>query len=195
MPHRPALAQRSSAWLRCALLALGLGGCTFSNRQPEVLGPEPGGSDAAAEGGAGESSAPDAAVSGNAGAAGMQSAGQAGAAGKPAPAPDAGGSGSTGGPAPTLDAGNSPSDDAMTEDAAQVDDITCAFELSACIILDPLNFEACVRTNMERCKLLAADGGVPASPSPACSMQTAQCIMEHPNKAQECLDMQKNCTL
>lgn len=185
---------RPSAWLCCALLAFDLGGCTFSSRQPEALGPEPAGADAAAEGGARDASPvqEDAAVSGSAGAPAMQSAGSTAT---PAPAPDAGGSGSSGSSAPTPDAGTPPSDDASSDDAAPVDDITCAFELSACIILDPLNFEACFRMNMERCKLLAADGGIPKSPSPACSMQTAQCIMQHPDKAQECLDMQESCML
>jgi hypothetical protein len=103
------------------------------------------------------------------------------------------GAGAGGARAPAHDAGTPPASDAAID--ASPDPTLCAFELAECLLLDPLNYEECLRQNMERCGLLAGDASVPAAPSPACSMQTAECIMRMPDKAQECLAMQEMCRL
>ena len=116
----------------------------------------------------------------------------------PAPAPDAGSMTSTptAARAPDADAGAPP---AGNDDAQQAaDDLTCAFEFAGCLLLDPLNYAECARMNADHCDLLAArgpaaDGGT--GPSPACALQTADCIAKRPELVLDCIAMQDQCTL
>lgn len=188
MQHRPPV-----LW---ALAAVALGACAISKQVPEMVGlPEEtadAGSQPTAD--AGSATSKDAATSGNEG--GAVAAGAGGSADMAKPSDDTG-AGGAGARAPAPDAGAPPASDAATAtDASRpIDDTACAFELAECLLLDPLNYEECLRKNMERCGLVADDASLPAAPSPACSMQTAECIARMPDKAQECLDMQETCRL
>lgn len=95
------------------------------------------------------------------------------------------------------DAGSRSTDDAG-DGQQSVDDVTCAFDYSACLLLDPLSYAECTRMSAERCGLFggksgtAADGG--AQPSEACVLEEAECIMNNPADVVTCTAMLNACT-
>lgn len=202
-----ALVRRASVAFAATVLACA---CTISNAEPEMFGPIEEGADAgrmmrdaesraaAPMPAANDPRANDAATSGTpSGSGGMSGQGTAGASGTGTPPRDAGAVGSAGtGSAPAAAADASAPDAGPTPDAdaALADPITCAFDLAGCF-LDPFMYEACLRKYTQRCgDPFAADGGV-SIVSPACAMQTADCIARNPEKSQECLAMQDRCSL
>lgn len=90
-----------------------------------------------------------------------------------------------GAPAPALDAG------------PMLDDPTCAFELSACLLANPLGYAECTRANAEHCALVmdmpAADGGT--QPSPTCAFEAASCLMRNPLQPDVCMAQLEKCML
>lgn len=182
-------------WLRrlrvCLVACASLVACKFDTSAPETF---------AVDGGA---------------AAGRKAA--AAGAGAATPAADSGSGGSSrtaappsANPAGPTRQGNAPANAPTDDDAGRapavdpeqpIDDTECAFEFSACLLANPLDYAACARTNADHCDLLgvngmsttAADGG--AQPSAACSLQLADCVMRMPAQAQACMDMLATCTL
>jgi hypothetical protein len=98
------------------------------------------------------------------------------------------------GPTPATPSAGSTSTVADT-DAGFSDSTACAAELSACINRDPQASSACISTFMEQCGTPLPDAGLPQAPSPACSMQTANCIAQNPSDPQMCFEMEKSCKL
>lgn len=121
-------------------------------------------------------------------------------AGMTAAAPEPAGQGGQPAPPSAADAGAQPVGDGAVA-APTAADGACAFEFAACLAADPLNYGECARLHAAQCAILGlADASVPsldgAPPlSAACLLEEANCLMLHPERANECILAAAACTL
>lgn len=194
----------------CVTLCVLIGACRFDTSAPAAFAAD-GGRSALPQAGAPASSAvtpasasPDAAAPVTSAAANSGSAGAPGRTATPTTLPPSSGQAGAAAPLTTRkddDAGPARAADAGADPQQPIDDTACAFEFSACLWANPLDYAECARQNAAHCDLLGADGASTqtasggAQPSAACSLQVADCVMRMPAQAQACMDMLATCTL